>query len=265
MQRCNRRPKQPGHSNASFRTQVNGQGSFGQTVLSDAMGEGLVQGFQETDIVMIFKANNSFKTALSALAMSAVSVAAAPTFAAAQDAQAAAPGAEPLGWYKTCAKQEDNDICAVQNIQRANNGQMITAVGLISVSGKVNRKILQVSVPSARLLPPGIVMQIDGGKGAKLEYVVCLPDRCTAEVPLTDGMLASVKKGNEMVLTSMNFRRQPNPIKISLQGFSGVYDGDPISESKLAETQRSLEQGLQKKAEEARKKLEDSQKKATAQ
>nr|WP_316654162.1 invasion associated locus B family protein [uncultured Gellertiella sp.] len=212
---------------------------------------------------MIFKADNMFKTALCALAVSAAA-ATAPTFAVAQDA-AAGQGQQPFGWYKTCAKQEDNDICAVQNIQRANNGQMITAVGLISVTGKVNRKILQVSVPSARLIPSGIVMQIDGGKGAKLDYVVCLPDRCTAEVPLTDGMLASIKKGNEMVLTSMNFRRSPNPIKISLDGFSGVYDGDPISESKLAETQRSLEEGLQKKAEEARKKLEDAQKKATAQ
>lgn len=210
---------------------------------------------------MIFKADKTLKTALSALAI-ATAAAAAPSLANAQSAAPAA-GGEPLGWYKTCAKQEDNDICAVQNIQRANNGQMITAIGLISVTGKVNRKIMQVSVPSARLIPPGVVMQIDGGKGSKLDYVVCLPDRCTAEVPLTDGMLASIRKGNEMVLTSMNFRRQPNPIKISLQGFSGVYDGDPISESKLAETQRSLEEGLQKKAEEARKKLEEAQKKAT--
>lgn len=227
------------------------------------MAAALAQGFQETDIVMIFKANTTIKTALSAMAVCAAA-ASMPSIASAQDAAAAA-GGQPLGWYKTCAKQEDNDICAVQNIQRANNGQMITAIGLISVQGKVNRKIMQVSVPSARLIPPGIVMQIDGGKGAKLDYVVCLPDRCTAEVPLTDGMLASIKKGNEMVLTSMNFRRQPNPIKISLQGFSGAYDGDPISESKLAETQRNLEEGLQKKAEEARKKLEDAQKKATQQ
>ena len=209
---------------------------------------------------MIFKADNTIKSALSALAL-AVAAVSVPGLASAQEAKA--PAGVPMGWYKTCAKQEDNDICAVQNIQRANNGQMITAVGLISITGKVNRKIMQVSVPSARLIPPGIVMQIDGGKGSKLDYVVCLPDRCTAEVPLTDGMLNSIRKGNEMVLTSMNFRRQPNPIKISLAGFSGVYDGDPISESKLAETQRSLEEGLQKKAEEARKKLEEAQKKAT--
>lgn len=201
--------------------------------------------------------NNTFRAALSALALG-VGAASAPAFA--QDAAPA--GGAPLGWYKTCSKQEDNDICAVQNVQRANSGQMITAVGLISLTGKVNRKILQVSVPSARLIPPGVVMQIDGGKGQKLDYVVCLPDRCTAEVALTDGMLAALKKGGEVVFTSLNFRRAPNPIKISLEGFTGVYDGEPISESKLAESQRSLEEGMQKKAEEARKKLEEAQKAA---
>lgn len=206
---------------------------------------------------MMLTKNNTFRAALSALALG-VGAAHAPAFA-----QEAAPaGGAPLGWYKTCSKQEDNDICAVQNVQRANSGQMITAVGLISITGKVNRKIMQVSVPSARLIPPGVVMQIDGGKGQKLDYVVCLPDRCTAEVALTDGMLASLKKGGEVVFTSLNFRRAPNPIKISLEGFTGVYDGDPISESKLAESQRSLEEGMQKKAEEARKKLEEAQKAA---
>lgn len=208
---------------------------------------------------MMFKANNTMRAALSVLALS-VGAVSAPAVSQAQEA--APGGGAPLGWFKTCSKQEDNDICAVQNIVRANSGQMITAVGLISISGKVNRKLLQVSVPSARLIPPGIVMQIDGGKGQKLDYAVCLPDRCTAEIAMTDAMIASLKKGNEIVFTSMNFRRAPNPIKISLEGFTGSYDGEAMSESKLAESQRSLEEGMQKKAEEARKKLEEAQKAA---
>ncbi len=208
---------------------------------------------------MMFKANNTMRAALSVLALS-VGAVSAPAVSQAQEAAAA--GAAPLGWFKTCSKQEDNDICAVQNIVRANSGQMITAVGLITISGKVNRKMLQVSVPSARLIPPGITMQIDGGKGQKLDYAVCLPDRCTAEIALTDAMIASLKKGNEVVFTSMNFRRAPNPIKITLEGFTGAFDGEAMSESKLAESQRSLEEGMQKKAEEARKKLEDAQKAA---
>jgi invasion protein IalB len=196
---------------------------------------------------------------MSALALT-VGAASLPVAASAQQAAApAVPGAPPLGWFKTCTKQDESDLCVVQNVILAQNGQLITAVGLITLEGKINRKILQVSVPTARLVPPGIVMQIDGGKGQKLDYSVCLPDKCTAEVPLTDPMIASLKKGNEVVFTSMNFRRAPNPIKVALTGFTGAFDGPAISQSQLAESQRTLEEGMQKKAEEARKKLEEAQ------
>ena len=231
-------------------------------------------GYQETEFVMMFKSEKKMRAALSVMAV--IFGASAPVSSFAQDAAAQAPaasadapaqaaGAPRLGWYKTCSKQEDNDICVVQNLILANGGQLVTAVGLISVSGKINRKLLQVSVPTARLIPPGIIMQIDGGKGQKLDYAVCLPDKCTAEIPLTDAMIASLKKGSDVIFTSINFRRAPNPIKISLEGFTGAYDGEPVSESKLAESQRSLQEGMQKKAEEARKKLEDAQKAAKAQ
>lgn len=208
---------------------------------------------------MKLKANTALRTAMSALALS-FAASTVPTAALGQGAPAAAgAGAPPLGWFKTCTKQDDSDLCVVQNIMLAQNGQLVTAVGLITVEGKVNRKILQVSVPTARLIPPGITMQIDGGKGQKLDYAVCLPDKCTAEVPLTDAMIASLKKGGEVVFTSMNFRRAPNPIKISLNGFTGAFDGEPITQSQLAESQRTLQEGMQKKAEEARKKLEEAQ------
>ncbi|MFN7103629.1 MAG: invasion associated locus B family protein [Pseudorhizobium sp.] len=209
---------------------------------------------------MKLKANNVLRMTMSALALS-LAGASAPTMALAQDAApaAGAPGAPPLGWFKTCTKQDDSDLCVVQNVNVAQNGQLITAVGLITVEGKVNRKILQVSVPTARLIAPGVVMQIDGGQGQKLDYAVCLPDKCTAEVPLTDAMIASLKRGGEVVFTSINFRRAPNPINISLNGFTGAFDGEPISQSQLAESQRSLQESMQKKAEEARKKLEEAQ------
>lgn len=206
---------------------------------------------------MKLKANQVLRTMLSVLALSA-GASALPVAALAQDAGAQAPGAPPLGWFKTCSKQEDSDICVVQNLIATQN-QLITAVGLITVEGKVNRKILQVSVPTARLIPPGISMQIDGGKGQKLDYVVCLPDKCTAETELTDQIIASLKKGGEVTFTSINFRRAPNPIKIPLTGFTAAFDGPALPQEKLAESQRTLEENLQKKAEETRKKLEDAQ------
>lgn len=207
---------------------------------------------------MIFKSNFTKKAALAAFA-GAVAATAMPVASVAQNA--ATP---PQGWFKVCTKQEDNDVCIVQNLLTASNGQLITAVGLISVQGKVNRKVLQVSVPSARLVPAGIQMQIDGGKGAKLDYAICMPDKCVAEVPLTDAVLANLKKGGEVVFTSVNFQRAPNPIKLSLSGFTGAFDGEPIEQSKLQERQRLLQEEMQKKADDARKKLEDAQKAATA-
>lgn len=209
---------------------------------------------------MIFTSHLIKRTVLSAFAAS-VALAAAPSASLAQQ-QAAVP---PKGWFKVCTKQEDNDVCIVQNLLTANSGQLITAVGLITVAGKTNRKIMQVSVPSARLIPPGVQMQIDGGKAQKLDYAICMPDKCVAEVPLTDQMLASLKKGGELVLTSVNFQRAPNPIKISLEGFTGVFDGEPIEQSQLEERQCLLQEEMQKKAEEARKKLEEAQKAAKSQ
>lgn len=208
---------------------------------------------------MIFTSHLIKRTVLSAFAAT-VALAAAPSASLAQ--QAAVP---PKGWFKVCTKQEDNDVCIVQNLLTANSGQLITAVGLITVAGKTNRKIMQVSVPSARLIPPGVQMQIDGGKAQKLDYAICMPDKCVAEVPLTDQMIASLKKGGELVLTSVNFQRAPNPIKISLEGFTGVFDGEPIEQSQLEERQRLLQEEMQKKAEEARKKLEEAQKAAKSQ
>lgn len=212
---------------------------------------------------MIFKSNLIKRTVLSAFAAS-VAMAAAPSVSLAQQQQQQ-QALPPKGWFKVCTKQEDNDVCIVQNLLTANSGQLITAVGLITVAGKTNRKIMQVSVPSARLVPVGIQMQIDGGKGQKLDYAICMPDKCVAEVPLTDQMIASLKKGGELVLTSINFQRAPNPIKISLEGFTGVFDGEPIEQSQLEERQRLLQEEMQKKAEEARKKLEDAQKAAKSQ
>jgi len=127
----------------------------------------------------------------------------------------------PQGWFKACTKQEDVDICNVQNIVTAGNGQLVTGVSLIELKGKVNRKVFQVTVPTGRLVPPGIGLQIDTGKAVKLDYVICFPDRCVAEVPLTDQLVASFKKGQGITLTSINFQNQANPIKIALQGFSG--------------------------------------------
>ncbi|MGN6548897.1 MAG: invasion associated locus B family protein [Pararhizobium sp.] len=193
---------------------------------------------------------------LSLLAPAAAFAQAAP---AKTPAQAAGKGMPPKGWFKACTKQEDNDVCVVQNIVTAPSGQLVTAIGLITVTGKVNRKLLQVSVPSARRIQPGVSMQIDDGQKARLDYGVCMPEDCVASVPLTDAMVASFKKGSNVTFTSVNFQGAANPIKVSLKGFTDAFDGQPMKQSELEQRQKLLQEEMQKKADAARKKLEAAQ------
>ncbi len=170
--------------------------------------------------------------------------------------------AQEQGWRKVCTKQEENDVCVVQNIATASTGQLLTAVGLITVEGKVNNRMLQVSVPSARTIPPGVAMSVDGGQAQRIPYSVCMPDKCVAQVPLTDGIVDSFKRGGEVVFTSVNFQRAPNPISITLSGFTDAFDGEPIAQSELQQSQEKLREEMQRKAQEAREKLEAAQQEA---
>lgn len=170
----------------------------------------------------------------------------------------------PQGWFKACSKQADVDICNVQNITTANTGQLLTGLSLIELKGKVNRKVFQITVPSGRLLPPGIGLQIDGGKATKIDYVICFPDRCVAEAQMNDALVGSFKKGSELTLTSVNFQNQPNPIKVTLKGFTGAFDGAPLQQADLQDRQKKLQEFVSKNNQDFAKKLKDEQAKAKA-
>lgn len=177
--------------------------------------------------------------------------------------EAVAQQPEAQKWFKICAKQADNDVCNVQYRVVASTGQIITSVNLFTVKGKVNRKIFQVSVPTNRLIPAGVAVKIDNNKPNRLPYANCFRDRCTAEVKMDDNLVKAFKAGGEMLITSTNFQNKPNPIKISLNGFTAAFDGPPLKKSELEKDNKELQKRLQEKAEKARKALEDAQKKAT--
>lgn len=175
---------------------------------------------------------------------------------------AVAQEASPQGWFKACTKQADNDICNVQNIRTANTGQLLTAVNLIQITGKQNRAIFQIAVPTGRVIPAGVGMQIDGGAAQKINYSICLPDRCVAEAPLTEELVASLKRGGELTLTTVNFQNQPNPINISLEGFTNTFDGEPLKQSEVQDRQQQLQAEVEKRKEEFQKRLKEEQEKA---
>ena len=166
------------------------------------------------------------------------------------------------GWYKVCSKQEENEICNVQFQSVASTGQLLTAVSLLEAKGNINGRKFQVTVPSGRLIPPGVKVQIDENNPVTMPYAVCFPQRCIAEAQLDDNVIASLKNGGELTLTSTNFQSKENPIKVTLSGFTAAFDGEPLQQDELEARQRQLQEELQKKAEEQRQRLQAEQEKA---
>ncbi len=168
----------------------------------------------------------------------------------------------PQGWFKVCSKQEDNDICNTQNIVTADSGQLLTAVNLIEIKGKINRKIFQVTVPIGRLIPAGVGLQIDNNKPVKLEYGICFPDRCIAEAPLGDDLIKALQKGGKLTLTSVNYQNKQNPIPVALTGFTQALTGPALKQSELENRQKELQDAVQKRQKEFEAKMKAEQEKA---
>lgn len=221
---------------------------------------------------MTHRLSNASNAMLAAGLVGLATLAAGVSGANAQDAKPAAGQAQaaspaqgqpiPAEWFKVCSTQGENEICNTQYTMIADTRQLITAVNLINVKGKVNQKVIQAVVPTGRVIPAGVQMKVDDEKPATLNYSVCFADRCIAEAELTDALVASMKRGKQMTVTSINFQRQANPIPISLTGFTQAYDGAPKAQPELAQRQKELNEALQKQAEERRKKFEEAQKTA---
>ena len=100
------------------------------------------------------------------------------------------------GWYKACSDQGNNKICNVQFQVVASTGQVVTSVNLAEITGDINRRVFQITVPTGRRIPPGIEIQIDDKKTNAITIRFCTPRVCAAEVALQT-ISESVKSGRK--------------------------------------------------------------------
>jgi hypothetical protein len=72
----------------------------------------------------------------------------------------------------------------------------------------------------------------------------------------TPEMIANLKKGQNLVVQAINSNGAPLTLPLPLAEFAKAYDGPPTDPKVFEETQKKLQEELQKRADEARKKLE---------
>ncbi|RCL01948.1 MAG: Invasion associated locus B family protein [Candidatus Tokpelaia sp. JSC188] len=168
------------------------------------------------------------------------------------------------GWYKVCSKQQAIDVCNTMNNVVSDTGQYLTLVNLIEVSGEQDQKRIGIQVPTGRLISEGIKIKVDDGKEKTVPYIICNGPTCIANGMFDDVLVNTMKKGKTLTVTSVNFQGTPNPIEISLKGFSQVFTGPGMSEKAYQAEQEKLQKAVQEKQQEIENKMRAEQEKIKA-
>ena len=179
---------------------------------------------------------------------------------AGSDAQSAVPQ-QPKGWFKICEvnKQTNKETCAV-NIQILNEkGAPIAQARIVEQKG-APAKLFTVIVPPGLLIQSGLRIQIDKQNLGTAKYQICTSRACIAEARFDGKLITAMKRGQNLQIIGVGQDRKPAGFPVSLTGFTAAYDGPSADPSKfLAAEEDTLQQKLQRKAAEARKKrLEES-------
>ena len=196
----------------------------------------------------------------------------APAAPAAQQPAPQAPSGQPQQqagdvpqlmyspWMKVCGKGPDTNnkqVCVVTKDGRLENGMPVAIVQLFEPEGE--QKVLRITVPLGMQIAHGTRMIIDQGAPAQQPYKICFPVGCMSDYPVTDDMMKQLKTGQMITVQAINMQGTPISLPLPLVDFAKAYDGPATDPKAFEEQQRKLQEELQKKADEARKKLEGQQ------
>jgi len=181
-----------------------------------------------------------------------------------QSTQAAAV---PTPWTKRCVEepQSKKQICEVAQALLAETGQFLMSATFSELQDNP-RKGFTIVAPIGMLLPPGIRIHVDQQQLPNdVPYSVCIapPNQsavCIAEMEIDQNFVNTMKKAQTVRVQVINAQRRTIDFLFSMKDFAKAYDGAPVDEKAMVAQRQKLQDELQKRAEEARKKLESQQK-----
>src|SRR5213592_465518 len=165
-------------------------------------------------------------------------------------------------WTKFCLKGQEagaKQVCFTGKDGRIESGQPVIAAVIIEPEGEP-KKLLRVTLPLGMQLVHGTRIIVDSNAPLQGPYVICFQNGCMSDYEATPELIASLKKGQNLVVQAINSNGAPLTLPLPLAGeFAKAYDGPPTDPKQFEENQKKLQEELQKRAEEQRKKLESAQ------
>ncbi|MET0671115.1 MAG: invasion associated locus B family protein [Xanthobacteraceae bacterium] len=190
-----------------------------------------------------------------------------PAPAQPQQQQAEQPQLIFSPWVKLCNKDPDPNskrVCVTVKDGRVESGLLVVSVAIIEMDGD-QRKLMRMSLPYGVALTHGTRMIVDQSTPATAPFVTCLPPvvppgGCIADYEATVDTINRMKKGQLLTVQAIHMNGQPMSPQLELKDFAKAYDGPPTDPKVFEEQQKKLQDELQKRAEDARKRLESQQK-----
>jgi invasion protein IalB len=132
-------------------------------------------------------------------------------------------------WMKFCFKrQEDNgqQVCFTGEDGKVESGMPVVSAVLIEREGEA-KKMLRVTLPLGMQLPQGTRIIVDRGQPMNGPYVICLANACVADYEASEELIATMKRGQWLVVQGFNNQGQGISLFLPLNDFSKAYDGPP--------------------------------------
>jgi len=165
-------------------------------------------------------------------------------------------------WTKFCLKGQDanaKQVCFTGKDGRIESGQPVIAAVIIEPEGEP-KKILRVTLPLGMQLAHGTRIIVDNNPPLQSPYVICFANGCMSDYEVSPELLNNLKKGQNLIVQAINANGAPLTLPLPLANeFAKAYDGPPTDPKVFEETQKKLQEELQKRAEAARQKLEGTQ------
>jgi invasion protein IalB len=215
------------------------------------------------------QANNSKKPPAKPAAPAAQAPAATPAPAAGAPAQPGAAGQPQLiytPWTKLCQKNaetQNKEVCVVNAQARLETGQPVVMAQIVEPEG--GEKILRVVLMIPVRVQSGTRLMLDGQELQRGAFALCAPYMgCNSDYKADEATIGKLKKGKSLDIQAVNVFNEIVNLPLPLTEFASAYDGPPLDPKAFEEQQHKLQEELQKKAEEARKRMESQQPSAAA-
>jgi invasion protein IalB len=132
-------------------------------------------------------------------------------------------------WKKFCLKGQDanaKQVCFTAKDGRIESGQTVIAAVVIEPEGDP-KKTLRVTLPLGMQLVHGTRLIVDKNSPQQSPYVICFANGCISDYEVTSELLASMKKGQSLVVQAINSNGAPLTLPLPLAEFAKAYDGPP--------------------------------------